>query len=130
MARSAGVYRLEHVPTGRFYVGSSVNLERRRRRWFDRLRELSALKDVGDWRGRRLPPFLLSTAAESRPEDWRFCVVEAFDGRPRIVMRRAEAVLVERGLREEPDCCMNGEWFLITGPRSGKLARRQKRPMG
>lgn len=127
---SAGVYLLEHVPTGRFYIGSSVELERRERRWFDRLCELAALPVGGVWRGRSLPPFFVSTAAGSRVEDWRFRVVHEFAPAARLDLRREERRVIERELRERPDLCMNNEWFLLYGPRRSRSDRQRawKRP--
>lgn len=103
---SAGVYRLEHLPTRRFYVGSSVCLEDRRGVWMSRLRRLCGdgpvLRpvDVSErfWRG----------AMGTRLSDWQFVVIEArADDVSRGALIRAELVHIARSVRDFPDLCLN-----------------------
>ena len=75
MDEKSGIYKLEHIPTGRVYVGSAVNLVRRRREHFNRLA-----------RGTHVNPKLQNAWRKYGAEQFAFTVVE----------RCPASVLIER----------------------------------
>lgn len=90
---SAGVYRLEHEPTGRFYIGSSMRLEKRRREW--ELRLIAASE-----RGRRnsMTVGMFDFARETTVEQWCFVVLRRFDVIDRASLVAAELEFLLPGL--------------------------------
>jgi hypothetical protein len=98
---SAGVYELRHVPSGRFYVGSSMRIEERERDWWQRLGRI-----VGGLPERSVSRVFYRFAAGTRVEEWKFCVVARFSaGCSRLDVVRVEFDHIERGLKDP--LCLN-----------------------
>lgn len=94
----AGLYRLEHVPTGRFYIGASMRWHARRWSWFNALRRMC--DGVGAERGSaKLRRFAEHTAIG----DWRFQLVRQCDGLGREELLEAEVELLRQALKD-PRC--------------------------
>lgn len=75
MIRRPAVYRLEHMPSGRVYVGASSNWSARRRDWFVALGRV-----IDGWHHPRgisltMLPFVRGTLLE----DWVFSLLQEFE---------------------------------------------------
>lgn len=105
---SAGVYRLEHVPTGRFYIGSSMRVESRCVDWLRALVPLCAGTGLEYWRRHGVNRRFEAAVAGTVPGDWVFVVVERHpEGVARSGLLRAELAHIARSVRDFPDLCLN-----------------------
>lgn len=82
-----GVYRLEHLPTGAFYVGSSMCLHCRFYSWCCRAHH------GWHYAGRRF-----GQVRRTLPGEWRFVVVERLEGASADAVFQAELREIERAM--------------------------------
>lgn len=109
---SVGVYRLEHMPTGRFYIGSSMELERRQRAWFQKLRMLEASDPLGRFYGCGMSDRFWRAARGTAVSEWTWVVLERFQpAASELVLRTAEGLAIRSALELAPDRCLNTERF-------------------
>lgn len=105
---AAGVYRLEHVPTGRFYIGSSMRVESRCVDWLRALVPLSEGVNLEYWRRHGVSRRFEAAVVGTVPSEWAFVIVERHpEGVARSALLRAELAHIARSVRDFPDLCLN-----------------------
>lgn len=108
-----GIYRLCHVPSGFFYVGSTSDLWARRLGWLSWLKQLEA---GGPLKGGNR--FLRRVAALTDAADWKWSAVEVLFGVEHAELLRVEFGYIDR-LFDDPLCLNAGfsEGHAPIGPR-------------
>lgn len=105
---SPGVYRLEHGPSGRFYIGCSMSLDARRAAWRRVLLSVSECARPGDWVEHGVSERFGAAVIGTSAADWDFVIVERHpEGVARGKLLRAELAHVARSVRDFPDLCLN-----------------------
>lgn len=95
--KTPGIYGLRNLKTGQFYVGQTVNLQRRRVEWTGLLTTKIGRTNKG----------FFEQIQNTEAADWEFLVILGVDDVTQL--NRLEARMIERVRAKIGDLCMNGQ---------------------